>query len=186
MQRGQRVAGCLAVLHRVAQGGLDHVDSGGQFVAAGFGGQQLGLHAGNLRERRVETFLRGDSFGGAHIAFVADRVQAVLKQLLVEFCLIAEVARADRIHDNDGRGDDGPTDDGCHACVGDKLHFGFEADKTRIGIGFEEDTSFGKESFQSCMYLNCQPCPHAVLLVPSHPGWRAFPNACTTDHCISS
>ena len=124
MQISKLPARLFTVFHGVAQGGLDDINAGFQFAAAGFGLEQFRLHQRNLLEGGIETVLRSERLFGADITLGRKVIQARLIGALVALCLFAEVAGSDAVHQDHCRGHNGPCNQCGTARKGDNLRAG--------------------------------------------------------------
>ena len=133
-QIGVQLFGRFAIFHGLGQRRLNDVQTGFQFTATVFRFQQLRLHQRNLFQCDVETFLRGNRFGCALIPFMGQIVQSLLVCYLVATRLFTEVARSDRVHEQNGCCDNRPRYNRRTAQERDQLGFRPKADKACIVV----------------------------------------------------
>ena len=112
------------------------------FAALFFAGQQLGLHGRYRAQGRGKALLGGEGFHGAAVAFGGHLFQAQLIGFLIAHHLLAGVARADAVHQENCGGHDGPPDQSCTAAQGDGLMKRAEPDEPRFCIRTQKQALF--------------------------------------------
>jgi hypothetical protein len=131
-ERGGLGAGRLALLHGTAQRGLDDPEPRLELAPRFLGGEEFALHERHLLEREGEAVVGGRGLGGAQVALLGQVVEARLVDHLVAAGLGAEVARPDRVHEDDGGGNDSPSHEEGRAGPGGDLGGGPEADEPGV------------------------------------------------------
>ena len=147
-QFGRLRAGRIAFGHGAAQRRLDHADAGLKFLPALFRGQQPRLHVRNLFQRQRETFLRGGRLLGPLVAFARKGIETVFIHRLFAPRLFARAARADRIHQKNGGGDDGPGQHDRGPRQRHGLRRRFQANEPGFGVRAQEQTLFRQAALQ--------------------------------------
>ncbi len=141
-------AGAVAVGHGAAQRRLDHADAGLEFLAALFRGEQLRLHGRDLFERHGKAFLRRCRLFGALVAFARQGIEPGFVAGLLALGLLPRAARADRVHEQDRGGDDGPGQDHRRTRQRNRLGRRLQPDEPRFRIRTQEQSLFRQSALQ--------------------------------------
>jgi hypothetical protein len=148
-QQRRLLARRVAFLDGAAERGLDDLDPLLELATAVLGFEQARLHLGHLGERRGEALMREPGFLGPVVARRGERVEPCLVDVLLPDRLLAQVARAERVHEEDRRSGDRPAHQKRPAAEREDLRPRAQPHEARLCIGLEEQSSFGQGAVQA-------------------------------------